>query len=252
MLVKIKLRTCDEKAVFLPYKLYRKGLTNAVYSFLNHSNADYGKLIHENGWSSDRPANIKLFCYSDLLGKNILMDDEGISFLSDTQYLKISSPDQGFISHIASGAILTDVLDIAGRKYKIESIKKYVSPEFSTYAVFKSITPIVISSSREDQQRNIPRFLRSSFVSLIEQRLVHNMLVKYSTFKNQKIAEIPLKIKVLSITDKIKYHEGAEFSFPCFYGSFALQGDPELIKFAYQVGLGEKTGMGFGFVEEGD
>ncbi len=182
----------------------------------------------------------------------IIPNNSRISFL-------ISSPYEEFLNDFAFGLTKTNKIWIASRKnpYILRSVEIIFEPEIfdgdpmeviEVDCVF--ISPLVVSKVDALGRRiflgcfdaEVPFFIRK------------NLFEKFAAFHKYKPEdEFDFMFKLDYAVKKswrklitIKSGKKEETKIPCIVAPFKLRGTRRIIKFAWDVGLGEKNSMGFG------
>ena len=133
----------------------------------------------------------------------------------------------------------------------VEKIEALKIPEFNEKSEFKTISPINIRDTKEidGKLKRIDLPPSDKFFKSIET----NLIKKYCSFNNVKYTD--KKIKVYSEMGNVKRKritipKGPNTTYHRAYMmDLILEGNIDLIKFAYDVGLGEKNSMGFGMIK---
>jgi len=109
-------------------------------------------------------------------------------------------------------------------------------------AVFKTLSPVVVKES--DLSSNHDKFYSpedGQFFDLINK----NCVMKAKKFLRKKLELTGFEaISCKKIPVRLKGH-----FVEAYQGIYRLQGEPELLNLLYQVGLGAKSGYGFGMLE---
>ena len=233
-------------------KINLKGKNNFKIPFnYNHivSSIIYNKiadldLAHELHTSN----SFKFFNFSQLNIPNRKIAKDGIISKDGVVNFYLSSPDDLLIKNLVSGFVDDLEIKFKNEKLIVEKIEALKTPDFNEKSEFKTISPINIRDVNEENKR-IDLAPSDKFFKGIE----NNLIKKYCIFNNLESTD--KKIKVYSEMANVKRKritipKGPNTTFHRAYMmDLILEGDVELIEFAYDVGLGEKNSMGFGMIK---
>jgi CRISPR-associated endoribonuclease Cas6 len=190
----------------------------------------------------------KYYTFSNLMLMNRKASKSGLSF--ESAFFILSSPDDRFIKSFAEGLLqeLGFYLDGPFGKVDlaIERIEILEVRYFGDECWFKTLSPIYVKTMRKENEdlREIdlyptePKFYENLHKNLVE---------RFSEFYGRAPVDHFDVIETADIKPKrIKIAEGYR---RCNLMSLRIQASPELLKFAYEAGLGEKNAMGFGCVD---
>ncbi len=154
-------------------------------------------------------------------------------------------------------------------KFIIQQIEILPDPAFTSPMKFKTLSPITVSVAEDDiksvdnsdKKKIIARYLKADDPKL-SNALRTNLLLRYEALYNRK----PESDDFRCLTDEeyirkrggvdrvsklvtIKQDTPEETKVRGFRCPVTLEGNTELIKLAYDSGLGEKGSMGFGMID---
>ncbi|SNQ61193.1 CRISPR-associated endoribonuclease [Candidatus Methanoperedens nitroreducens] len=190
----------------------------------------------------------KFYTFSNLILMNKRHDKSGLCF--ERAFFILSSPDDRFIKSFAEGLLQQPEFYLDGPKGKanlgIERIEILKDFSFEDECWFKTLSPIYVKTIRKENEslREIdlyptePKFYENLHKNLIE---------RFSEFYGKAPADYFDVIETADI--KPKRIKIAESYRRCNLMSLKIQASSELLKFAYEAGLGEKNAMGFGCVD---
>ena len=134
----------------------------------------------------------------------------------------------------------------------VQKIELLPLPDFEEKVKVNTLSPIIARTKKEvDGQLKTWDLAPSE--EQFYRNLENNLINKYKKFK--EIEETDKKIVISSEMRNVKrkritIDKGDEKTFHrAFLMDLVLEGDLDLIKFAYDAGLGEKSGLGFGMVD---
>lgn len=220
---------------------YSYKLAAAIYWAINRSSRELSEKIHKT-------IKYKYFTFSLLnIPKRKIINDK-IMIQGEDAYFYVSSPDKTIIKSIAEGFLANNQIDIDSVSFRIKDIKIYEGPNFQHGKYrFSTLSPIVLRTiDRKDEKR----YTRYLYVTDDEfyTKLRENLIRRYTTYYNKVPEDQHFEITKIYMFKPVKYmikntfHRGNRIVFDAV-------GSPELLKFAYESGLGEKTAMGFGMLK---
>ena len=217
-------------------------ISSWIYRCIRFYNRDYSEMLH-----FDR--DIKLFVFSDLHIPGYRISEKGLFTDRDEVYFYLSSPRSEFISNLVKGLLNSvdeNVLSLGKVELKIKSIETLKSIDFGENATFKALSPIVASTFQDRKT-----FYLSPDKEKFYENLKNNLKKKYqmvygkSYKKGIEIEPVyekfPRKIKY-----SIKIKEGHVIGFRI---PLRITASKEILRVAYECGIGEKNSMGFGMLD---
>lgn len=220
---------------------YQYRLASLIYRKLGEKYPEISEKEHSREGS-------KMYTISGLMGTKSEVTAQGLLF--ETGYFVLSSPDDELILNATESFLDSPGFEIkSGGKvgrFEIEKVEVLKPPKIVEKCAFKTLSPVYVKTIRGvgrdrkeiDLYPNEPKFY---------ERIHQNLVSKYTEFYNKKPED---HFEALGIkntkTKRVKIDN--EYR-RCSLFSITLQGDPELLKFAYDAGIGEKTAMGFGCLD---
>lgn len=220
---------------------YQYGLASTLYFRL--ANADI-KLANE----THAHQGFKFYTFSNLIRINKKHSRTGLCF--EEAFFFLSSPDDRFIKSFAEGLLQEPQFYLNGPHGKvdfaIERIEILKETSFDDECWFKTLSPIYVKTMRKESD-----VLREVDLYPTEpkyyENLHKNLVERFSEFYGKKPVDHFDVIETADIKPKrIRISEGYR---RCSLMSLRIQASPELLKFAYDAGIGEKNAMGFGCVD---
>ncbi|WP_407405571.1 CRISPR-associated endoribonuclease Cas6 [Chryseobacterium sp.] len=194
-----------------------------MHKWIGENNETHGKRsLHSFSWLQNTSAN-----------KN------GINLNKDA-YFFISAYDTDLIKRITKG-ILSDPETFCGSKVIDIQIKN--DTEFGTKERFFLNSPILIRQ-RDGERINHITYLDANFSELLTENLKGKLLQANLPIDG---VTIELDKSYHSPTTKLVTYKGVENK--TTMAPIIIKGSPEQIAFAWTVGLGESTGIGFGAIK---
>jgi len=194
----------------------------------------------------------KFFTFSNLhIHKFRLLKDGLLSQNGKIDFF-ISSPDDYLIKSLVEGFLEDLTVNFIGEELLVHKVELLPSPEFTEKVNVVTLSPVIVRTKKEvdgelkiwDLAPSEEQFYRS---------LENNLINKYKEFN-----EIDETDKKITISSEMRHVKRKRISIDkkdqkTFHRAYildlVLEGDIELIKFAYDSGLGEKNALGFGMIK---
>lgn len=195
--------------------------------------------------------SFKFFTFSQIYIPKRRIVKDGIIAKDGVISFYISSPNDFLIKSLVDGFLEDLEISFQNQKLTIQKIEALKTPEFSSKSEFKTLAPIIVRTKKEiDGELKIwdlapsDKFFKS---------LKNNLIKKYIKFNN--LTKTDKKINIYSDMNfvkrkRISINKGnATTHHRAYMMDLILEGDLDLIEFAYDVGIGEKNSMGFGMIK---
>lgn len=240
MRLKISLKA-NKKGLLIPFN-YNHVLSSIIYNKISDLN-----LAHELHSTN----SFKFFTFSQIKFRRMVLDKKE-GFISKDGHISflISSPNDYLIKSLVEGFLEDLEINFKGQKLAIEKIEVLAEPEFKNKMEFKTLSPIIVRKKKEVDGKLKPWDLTpgDEFYKALEK----NLIKKYIQFNDLKETdkEITIYSEMKNVKRKrIAIDKGHQTTHHrAFMMDIILEGDLDLIKFAYNVGIGEKGSQGFGFL----
>ena len=233
---------------------YNYELSSAVYKILSKSDKDFSAWLHENGFQAGNK-KFKLFTFSRLYVPSYRVDGEFMQILSDTVEWQISFLPERSTQEFIQGIFQNQTFELGTRRanvrFSVQEISVLPPPVFVETMTFETLSPICISLRRENGKVDYLSPDNPEAAPLIRQ----NLLNKYFAFygKEYVVPEFDFDFEVLSkpkpVLVTIKAGTSQETRGRGFMCRFRMTAPAELMKVAYEAGVGEKGSTGFGMVK---
>lgn len=220
---------------------YSHGLSAMLYKTL--ANVDI-KLANE----THTHQGFKFYTFSQLKITNKKYNKHGLDF-KHASFI-ISSPDNRFIKSFAEGLLQIPEFFLNGYLGKvgfvIDRVEILPDISFNNECWFETISPIFMKIQQEHEGKLVETELYPTnpvFYTNLRRNLVERYINFYgkSPINYFDIKEIDnVKPKRIKISNSYRR---------CNLMNLRIRASPELLKFAYDAGLGEKNAMGFGCIE---
>lgn len=195
--------------------------------------------------------SFKFFTFSQIYIPKRRIIKDGIIAKDGVISFYISSPNDFLIKSLVDGFLEDLEISFQNQKLTIQKIEALKTPEFSSKSEFKTLAPIIVRTKKEiDGELKIWDLAPSDkFFKSLE----NNLIKKYIKFNN--LTKTDKKINIYSDMNFVKRKrisinkDNATTHHRAYMMDLILEGDLDLIEFAYDVGIGEKNSMGFGMVK---
>lgn len=235
-------------------KIHLKAKNNFKVPFnYNHivSSIIYNKIIDLNLAHELHSSNtFKFFNFSQLNIPKRKITKDGIISKNGIINFYLSSPNDLLIKNIVNGFVDNLEVKFKNETLNVTKIEALKTPEFREKSEFKTLSPIIIRDMQkiDGKTKRVDLAPSDNFFNGIKA----NLNKKYCKFND--IEETDKKIKVYSEMANVKRKritipKGPNTTYHRAYMmDLILEGNLDLIEFAYDVGLGEKNSMGFGMI----
>lgn len=264
MRIKIDFKPIGKK---LPI-LYRQRFMDLIISALKLSDETYEQSLYPNKGNQSRITKVvKPFAFAvsipefELKKEKFKIDNEYeiediVFYLKDhgTLGLFVSSYDGEFLMHLYNGVLKMDSFifnqDLV---LKVKRVRMLNERRISEKAVlYKTMSPVLIEDKNEKpilpDISNLAEF-NENF------NIIHDKILKdirgFGLYNELLFTPVKIKKQVVkhTIEEFRKLTKKPYFVFTTFEGIFKLEGDERDLEALYKIGIGLRTGQGFGMVE---
>lgn len=242
MRFKIEFESVDGESFLVPYN-YNHIIASVIYESIFRF--DPNSNLHDS-------TSFKYFTFSQLLFSKFKTIKSGIIAKDGKFSLQISSPNNDLLKQIMQGFLKEPIIGLMDIKLKITDIKIVNNPTFTEKMEFKTLSPIIANSRRKIDGINKEWDLapsESEFYLFVEKNLVKKYNMYYGTDYDVNLIKISSNLRNVK-RKRIAFKQGESKQHHIGYlMDVVLEGDPNVIKFAYDCGLSNKNSMGFGMLE---
>ncbi|MCP5107267.1 MAG: CRISPR-associated endoribonuclease Cas6 [bacterium] len=161
----------------------------------------------------------------------------------------LSSIDDTFIEFLSKAVTHCGEISIHNKKFKLTKIEFQEEPEFSERMKFRMLSPLLLAKPAGGK----PVFVRpgdSDLDKIFSSRLVEKYNTLYRTAYTNKQLKIELDQDYLERKKNLtRLLTIRNINYKTIFAPFYLNGETDLIKFAYHNGIGDKTHYGLGMIE---
>ncbi|MEM3363495.1 MAG: CRISPR-associated endoribonuclease Cas6 [Thermoplasmatales archaeon] len=217
---------------------YNYFLASMIYRNLPQSFA----FIHDNGYVYGK-RKFKFFTFSWLQGHyylkgNTLLMDGKISFI-------FSSPIDTLAKDVAKSILSEDSVMIGDSALNIESVNVLPDPDFSNEMYVKMLSPVTMYSTLKTIDGKKRTYYYSPFEKEFSQLIEKNILKKYVALNKKESNDPHFRVTPIGRQREIfTNYKGTIVR--AWNGIYRIEGNPDLLKLAYDAGIGGKNPEGFG------
>ncbi|NJE05272.1 CRISPR-associated endoribonuclease Cas6 [Thermococcus sp. M36] len=192
-------------------------------------------------------SHVDYFTFSRIMvRKRELIPDKGIKVLSDDVSLYVSSSSGELIKAVVEGFIDSPVLRLGEAVFVADDIKILREPKIKDGSLFSTLSPIMVRTVKLSGNRMKIWDLYPNEEAFFD-KLRKVMLMRYSSImgtmpEDRDFSIDVIKFKPVRILVRDTYYRGSLMI-------FRYHGSPEIARFGYENGFGEKTRYGFGMVK---
>lgn len=242
---------------------YQYFLASSIYNLLRHSDELYAEQLHNNGLRSRDGKPLKLFTFSNLIIPQKEIERNEIVIRNHHPcFFYISSPMvDDFVKNIVISLFDKQQIQIKQERLTVLKVDAVPTPDFEEECKFKCLSPFVLSTMHRHKGRLTPYYLRPDDAEL-GSAVKNNLVRKFQTFYNREPANTDLEFELdklfissrnpRRLTKLITLKEGQgskETKIKGIFVPFKLTGSLELIKIAWDAGIGMHCSQGFGCIE---
>ena len=194
-------------------------------------------------------SDFKFFTFSQIYIPRRRITKNGIISRDGKLHFYISSPNDYLIQSMVEAYLEDLEVTFRGDRLQVHEVELLKKPEFKKSAEFKTMSPVMARIKRDDRIWDLnPGDLQ--FYTALQKNLLNKYRAFHGSYNGDeylKIAPDMGSVKRKRITIK---KDGLETYHRAYQMRFMAEGDPRLLEFMYDCGLGEKNSMGFGMVEQ--
>lgn len=206
------------------------------------------RVLHDKGFQTGK-RNFKLFTFSRFLGDYKIDKAAGGIRFSSPFRLVVNSVLSEFIEELAEELLRREAIVIAGQRISLVSAEVAGSDIEEDKIRIRMLSPATIYSTLSHPDGRKRTYYYSPFENEFSHLVSENVRKKFKAYYNKTprghIGLVPLKVSPGN--QKIVLYKGTVIK--GWTGIYELSGDRELMKMAYDAGLGGKNSQGFGCFE---
>lgn len=257
MKFKITLRRNIEHGALLPFN-YQYEQSAVIYRILAQANTQYSSWLHENGYVLHDSKRFKLFCYSPFIFEKIrpLKDKGCLNIIGEKAIWYISFIPEQSTAEFIQGIFAHQNFMIGNKEYKVAfdvvGVEAIHNQNLSEEMEFQALSPICIKRHDNGKTHYLspesPLFAKGILKGLKERyESIHGQAFEMSNNDfSFKLTDNEVRSKLITI----KANSLEETKVRGFICSFRIKAPLELMKIAYEGGIGEQCSQGFGFIKQ--
>ena len=226
-----------------------------IYRLLASANEEYAQWLHENGFVAESGKHFKLFTYSPfkIEKRKVLFERNLIQILSDTVEWQISFMPEKTTEKFIEGLFQNQVFEIGDKRnvvqFWVRNVEVMPAPEYADTMQFETMSPICLKSKSDkgdeylqpDDGRAKPLVL-NALLSKYEAYYGKPFAGNVADFDFQTEGELKRKKILIKANTQFPIYV---IGYQC---CFTMKAPLELMKIAYESGVGSECSMGFGCV----
>ena len=170
----------------------------------------------------------------------------------NTALFILSSPDTKVVESIISGLLKEPYFNLYKEKFVVFNIKALKQKNIKNFCTFKTLSPILVRVKRQQEDGKVVVWELYPTDKKFYENISKNLVKKYEKYYGKyltddhfnitDVEEFKPKSIVIGSGKRATYNR-------CSLMTFSVDASNELLQFAYDAGLGEKTAMGFGCLD---
>ena len=241
--MRISVEISSNKDITLPIQ-HNHILQAFIYDHL--SDKDYRAFLHQQGYGISNK-RFKLFTFSRLMGSFKLLPEENKIVFTSPVKLVVSAAIEQFITDLAETLIRSENCFMGPNHINLNSISVHKNFEPPDRVQIKMLSPMVAYTTLINNDRKYTCYYspwKKNFVDIAKTNIIEKYKLIYGHLPSSKDFNIIPNGNQEKKFKHIITYKGTVIE--AYAGIYWLKGNPELIKVAYDTGLGSKNAQGFG------
>ncbi len=241
--MRLTFKFVAEGPVVLPLN-YNQHIQALIYRYLDESLAEF---LHNEGYRYEK-RRFKLFTFSRVLGRFRLVE-EGL-MVKPPFRIVVSSPLDDILRSLAENMVREGEFAIAENRVFLEAVNVHFTPPIGEEISIRMLSPVTVYSTLMGMDGGKKTYYYTPLEDEFGELIKRNLIKKYSAMYGKGPASEAFSIEPLRVRktdEKIIKYKG--FIIKGWMGRFRLKGSPELLRLAYESGIGSKNSQGFGCFE---
>jgi len=236
----MRLKIFVEKVTDGPLNFnYQHWLASAILRKISETKKEVSQRLH-------RKTKFKYYNFSNLIIEKKQVSKKGLYFKEAFFYFV--SIDNDFLDGLATGVFKDLKFHLGAQQFIVKRIKVEDNEDIKSECTLRTLSPVYTKTLRKNKEGKLKPYDLTPKDLKFNENLHRNLLERYYRYYGRKpkqdffeITKIhTLKLKRVLIKNSYRR---------CTLMTFDVQAGKELLEFAYNTGLGEKTGLGFGCIE---
>ena len=234
---------------------YQYEQSAVIYRILASGNEQFAMWLHENGYQLESGKRFKLFTYSPFKVEKRRIVNDRLILLSDTIEWQISFLPEKTTEQSVLGLFASQTFEVGDKKnvvqFHVQRVELLPSPVFSEEMVFSAMSPLCIRNKNGDGSM--------TYLSPCDQRakgiILEGLLSRYEAFYSKPYSGVlDFDLKVLNEPKRklilIKSGTPEQTQVAGYLCQFRMKAPLDLMRIAYESGVGSGNSQGFGCVKE--
>lgn len=242
MRIRVNLNSISDK-IALPLH-YNHLLQGFIYKNLSKS---LSSSLHQKG-SKIGKRRFKLFTFSRIFGNFERKEKE--LFFSGPFHFWLSSPMVNILESLASHLVKKSKVKLGSSYLHLTGIEVAFIPVIREEMLIRTLSPITVYSTLKTPEGRKKTYYYSPFEDDFSRLIRENLYKKYTLIHKEPPKGLEFSIspeKVSQRNHHILLYKGTVIK--AWSGIYRIKSSEELIKIAYDTGLGSKNSQGFGMIE---
>lgn len=242
MRIKVILENLKGEKINLPIH-YNHLIQSFIYNNIDIKLADF---LHNDGFGYGK-RRFKMFVFSRIFSDRLRLEGDEIIFGKEI-YFFLSSPLREFITQFSELLMKRVEFRLYENFVGLKGIEILRVPEFKERMAIRMLSPLTVYSTLYSEEKRRTYYyspFEDKFGFLVEDNLKRKYLSFYKEVLDFSFKIVPRKVD--RDCEKIILYKGTVIK--GWLGDYEIESKPEIIKFAYDVGLGSKNSQGFGMFE---
>lgn len=256
MRFKITLNINREHGNLLPFN-YQYEQSAVIYRILAQADTQYASWLHENGYLLNGSKRFKLFCYSPFIFERVRpLPKEGcLNITGERATWYISFIPEKSTMEFIQGIFAHQSFTIGNKEHHVAlyvvGVEVIPMPQLSEEMTFVALSPVCIKLHEDGKTQYL-----SPDNPMFAEGILKGLKARYESIHGQplemedkefsfELTDNKVKSKLITIKANTSY-ESRVRGYLC---SFRLKAPLELMKIAYEGGVGEQCSQGFGFIK---
>ncbi len=239
--MQIKITLISDREINLPIA-YRHAQQSLIYNALRISSV-YSETLHNRG-VSENTTGFKLFTFSPLegrytkVGKRLVFDGR-VNF-------EIRCHDPFMVQLLVSNLGAGKTVSLLNNELTVESCFTENKEDFDSNVTVRTVSPITVLSNTSDGHT----VYYSPDDEVFYERIIANAKRKWCTLYDEREFYLRIYPADRNFRKLVTLFKNTYVN--AWSGNLIIEGNPKVIGFLYNVGLGNKTSQGFGMFEVND
>ncbi len=245
MRIRINFETSESKIVFPVH--YNHILQGFIYSCIDD---DLAEFLHEKGYVYGK-RRFKLFTFSRLMGSCSFDRNNKKLVYNSSIYFIIASPLESFLESLVRNMLKGGEIKMNSQTLYVSSVEVLPLPDLNTTASvkIKMLSPITVYSTLTKTDGKKKTYYYNPYEREFAEQITENLRKKYVILRGNDegfVFEIKPK-NVKSRDEKIIIYKQTVIK--GWMGTYTVKGSIDVLKTAYDTGIGSKNSQGFGMFE---